>query len=105
VLGVALLVGRATILADLPPGVSRPAVAAVYDALTATLRHVAWTLFALGLLVAAVTWLTRRRAAARLLARRSPRPAVAPTAPAGTTAPTSSGTRGANPSLQRRVVD
>ncbi len=143
-LGVALLVGRATILADLPSGVSRPAAAAVYDALTTTLRHVAWGLFALGLLVAAATWLTRRRAVARPLPRRGApppgTPASAPTsapsrgastsaastsavvspaastsaistpaatspAAAGPAAPTPPGTRSANPSLQRRVVD
>ncbi|MEU9580226.1 hypothetical protein [Streptomyces chilikensis] len=124
-LGVALLVGRATVLADLPPGVSRPAVAAVYDALTTTLRHVAWGLFALGLLVAAVTWLTRRRTVARLTARRPAPPTGAPAPPAGSpsaspaapppvpsattpsasTAPPPSGARPANPSLPRRVVD
>ncbi|MGW0928323.1 hypothetical protein [Streptomyces sp. NPDC002644] len=78
VLGVALLVGRAALLADLPPGVSRPAAAAVYDALTATLRHVAWALCALGLLVAATTWLTRRRATSRRASAASPASPASP---------------------------
>jgi hypothetical protein len=92
VLVLALLVGRATILADLPPGVSRPAAAAVYDALTATLRQVAWSLLALGLLVAAGTWLTRRRVLARLprlprLPRRASARAVAQVAPPASLSP------------------
>ncbi|MGW0083250.1 hypothetical protein [Streptomyces sp. NPDC003393] len=60
-LALALAVGRSLTLADLPDEVSRPAAAAVYDALTATLRTVSWLLVALGLTVAALTWLTRRR--------------------------------------------
>ncbi|MEU1161694.1 hypothetical protein ACIPX0_40505 [Streptomyces sp. NPDC090075] len=63
-LGVALTVGRALTLADLPSDVSHPAAAAVYDALTSTLRTVSWLLLALGLAVAALTWLSgyvRRR--------------------------------------------
>ncbi|MEU6194091.1 hypothetical protein [Streptomyces sp. NPDC047061] len=55
-LGLALSVGRRLTLADLPPDVSHPAAAAVYDALTSTLRTVAWLLVALGLTVAAATW-------------------------------------------------
>ncbi|MFI2201864.1 hypothetical protein ACH47Z_14035 [Streptomyces sp. NPDC020192] len=58
-LAVALLVGRALTLADLPADVPHPAAAAVYDALTATLRWTAWLLFALGLTAALTTWLTR----------------------------------------------
>ncbi|MEU3554424.1 hypothetical protein [Streptomyces fragilis] len=126
VLVVALLVGRAAILADLPPGVSRAAAAAVYDALTTTLRQVAWSLLGLGLLAAAGTWLTRRRFLARL-PRRSAEPAAAasvtsvtpvtpvpPAAPGtaapgtaapGAAAPGTGEARSANPSLQGRVVD
>lgn len=59
-LGASLLIGRGLVLDDLPAGVSRPAAAAVYDALTGTLRTVAWLLLALGLAVALATWLTRR---------------------------------------------
>ncbi|MFD4503561.1 hypothetical protein [Streptomyces sp. NPDC058457] len=55
-LGLALSVGRRLTLADLPPDVSHPAAAAVYDALTSTLRTVSWLLVALGLTVAAATW-------------------------------------------------
>ncbi|MER7179856.1 hypothetical protein ABT404_10305 [Streptomyces hyaluromycini] len=55
-LGLALSVGRRLTLADLPPDVSHPAAAAVYDALTSTLRTVSWLLLALGLTVAAVAW-------------------------------------------------
>ncbi|MER5478390.1 hypothetical protein ABT026_15645 [Streptomyces sp. NPDC002734] len=128
VLVVALLVGRAAILADLPPGVSRAAAASVYDALTATLRQVAWSLLALGLLVAAGTWLTRRRFLPRLPRRSAERasasatsassatPTTSPTSATPTTSatavtpvtPAAPGTgeaRSANPSLQGRVVD
>jgi hypothetical protein len=59
-LGLALSVGRRLTLADLPPDVSHPAAAAVYDALTSTLRTVSWLLLALGLTVAAVTWISGR---------------------------------------------
>ncbi len=55
-LGLALSAGRRLTLADLPPDVSHPAAAAVYDALTSTLRTVSWLLLALGLTVAAVAW-------------------------------------------------
>ncbi|MEU5087037.1 hypothetical protein [Streptomyces sp. NPDC021356] len=60
-LALALAVGRALTLSDLPQEVSQPAVGAVYDALTSTLRTTSWLLVALGLTVAALTWLTRRR--------------------------------------------
>ncbi|MFD8817603.1 hypothetical protein ACFV23_40500 [Streptomyces sp. NPDC059627] len=59
-LGLALSVGRRLTLADLPPDVSHPAAAAVYDALTSTLRTVSWLLLALGLTVAAVAWIGGR---------------------------------------------
>ncbi|GAB1328600.1 hypothetical protein [Streptomyces sennicomposti] len=62
-LALALAVGRSLTLADLPDEVSQPAAGAVYDALTATLRTTSWLLVALGLTVAALTWLSRRRAA------------------------------------------
>ncbi|GAA3867862.1 hypothetical protein GCM10022207_35690 [Streptomyces lannensis] len=68
-LAVAIAVGRRMTLRDLPPDVSHPAAAAVYDALTETLRTAAWVMMALGLTVALVAWLTgmyarRRRASA-----------------------------------------
>lgn len=87
-LALALVVGRSLTLADLPAEVSHPAVGAVYDALTSTLRTVAWLLMALGLTVALVTWLTRRSGRPRrprLMRRRqgpaghSPAPAEGPT--------------------------
>jgi hypothetical protein len=58
-LGLALAIGRYFTLADLPAEVSEAAGGAVYDALTATLRTVAWLLFGVGLTVAATAWLTR----------------------------------------------
>jgi hypothetical protein len=58
-LGLALSVGRRLTLADLPSNVPHPAAAAVYDALTSTLRTVSWALIALGLTVAALAWLSR----------------------------------------------
>ncbi|MEV0227741.1 hypothetical protein [Streptomyces sp. NPDC050704] len=65
-LALATAVGRALTLAGLPPDVSRAAVAAVYDALTATLRTATWLILALGLTVALAAWLAdhcaRRRA-------------------------------------------
>jgi hypothetical protein len=71
-LGLAVAIGRRLTLADLPDAARRPAVAAVYDALTTTLRTASWLLLVLGLTVAAATWLTgptartprRRRASA-----------------------------------------
>ncbi|MFF5156236.1 hypothetical protein ACFY3N_08270 [Streptomyces sp. NPDC000348] len=59
-LALATAVGRRLTLADLPDRVHRPAAAAVYDALTATLRTASWLLLALGLTVALVSWLTGR---------------------------------------------
>ncbi|MFF4113771.1 hypothetical protein ACFY0P_09820 [Streptomyces sp. NPDC001714] len=75
-LGLALVIGRRLTLADLPPDVSHPAAAAVYDALTSTLRTVSWLLLALGLAVAAVAWIGGRL-------RRS-RPGATPRTAAGT---------------------
>ncbi|MEU9731065.1 hypothetical protein [Streptomyces sp. NPDC048002] len=60
-LGLAVALGRRLTLADLPDDVHRPAAGAVYDALTETLRHVSWLLVAVGLTVAAATWLLTRR--------------------------------------------
>ncbi|MER5858012.1 hypothetical protein ABT131_20700 [Streptomyces sp900105245] len=79
-LAAALAVGRSLTLADLPPDVPHPAVGAVYDALTGTLRTVAWLLLGLGLAVALTAWLTRYLPPARAARRRpeSPAPASAP---------------------------
>ncbi|MFE6482172.1 hypothetical protein ACFVGN_04390 [Streptomyces sp. NPDC057757] len=57
-LGVAIAVGRRLTLADLPPGVSRTAAGAVYDALTSTLRLACWLLLALGVTVATAALLS-----------------------------------------------
>ncbi|MEV5882407.1 hypothetical protein AB0L74_06740 [Streptomyces sp. NPDC052020] len=63
---LAVAVGRRLTLTALPGPPRRPAAAAVYDALTATLRTASWLLIALGLAVALASWLTglflRRRA-------------------------------------------
>ncbi|WP_225859720.1 hypothetical protein [Streptomyces albicerus] len=76
-LALATVIGRALTLAGLPPDASRAAAGAVYDALTSTLRTATWFILALGLTVAAATWLTdhyvRRRAASA-----APGPAPAP---------------------------
>ncbi|MFF1543129.1 hypothetical protein [Streptomyces sp. NPDC058291] len=80
-LGLAVAVGRSLTLADLPDETRRPAAGAVYDALTATLRTASWLLLAVGLTVAAATWLTRPRSplVRRLRGRRAPAaPAPAP---------------------------
>ncbi|ARP71089.1 hypothetical protein LK07_16355 [Streptomyces pluripotens] len=58
-LGLALTVGRGLTLAGLPADVPHPAAGAIYDALTGTLRTVAWLLLGLGLAVACTAWLTR----------------------------------------------
>ncbi|MFD8518571.1 hypothetical protein ACFV2D_00900 [Streptomyces capillispiralis] len=60
-LALAVALGRRLTLADLPERLHRPAAAAVYDALTATLRTASWLLLALGLTVALASWLTTRR--------------------------------------------
>ncbi|MGZ0232406.1 hypothetical protein [Streptomyces sp. CPS1] len=78
-LGLAVAIGRRLTLAGLPADVPRPAVGAVYDALTGTLRTVSWLLLGLGLVVALTTWLTRNLRPARLVRRwrGSPEPAPA----------------------------
>ncbi|WP_189931347.1 hypothetical protein [Streptomyces aurantiogriseus] len=58
-LGLAVAIGRHLTLADLPDHSHRPAAAAVYDTLTATLRTASWLLLALGLTVAGGVWFTR----------------------------------------------
>ncbi|MFJ8111235.1 hypothetical protein [Streptomyces sp. NPDC096132] len=75
-LGLAVAIGRHLTLADLPDPAHRPAAAAVYDALTTTLRTVAWLLLAVGLTVAAATWLTHHFRTAR--PRQDPRASAAP---------------------------
>lgn len=72
-LAVAVAVGRGRTLDDLPPDVSRPAVAAVYDALTSPLRTAAWVILGIGLAVALGVWLT-----GRLRRRRGPQPQPGP---------------------------
>ncbi|AVV41749.1 hypothetical protein PYK79_52680 [Streptomyces sp. ID05-04B] len=82
-LGLAIALGRRLTLDDLPDEAHRPAAGAVYDALTATLRTASWLLLALGLTVAAATWLSRPESPlARLLRHRRH-----PVAPATTSAP------------------
>ena len=58
-LGLALVIGRHFTVAGLPAEVTEAAGGAIYDALTATLRTVAWLLLGVGLTVAGVAWLTR----------------------------------------------
>ena len=58
-LGLALAIGRHFTVADLPAELSGAAGGAIYDALTATLRKVAWLLLGVGLTVAALAWLSR----------------------------------------------
>ena len=57
-LGLAVAIGRRLTLDDLADQAHRPAAAAVYDALTTTLRTASWLLLTLGLTVAAAAWLT-----------------------------------------------
>ncbi|MEU3662109.1 hypothetical protein AB0E77_20495 [Streptomyces sp. NPDC032940] len=85
-LALAVLLGRRLTLAELPGAVDAPAAGAVYDALTATLRTASWLLVALGLTVAAASWLTGRYG--HLLRRRRP-----PTGPAAEPAPRPTRTR------------
>ncbi|MDI3384725.1 hypothetical protein QIS99_00595 [Streptomyces sp. B-S-A8] len=59
-LAVAVAVGRSLTLDDLPPDLSRPAVAAVYDALTESLRTASWIILALAVLVAVAGWVSGR---------------------------------------------
>ncbi|MGA4850128.1 hypothetical protein ACOBQB_29240 [Streptomyces sp. G5(2025)] len=65
-LAAAVAIGRALTLDDLPSDISREAGAAVYDALTASVRAASWVLVGAGLLVALGAWLfpRLRRAAA-----------------------------------------
>ncbi|MFF4657836.1 hypothetical protein [Streptomyces sp. NPDC001381] len=84
-LGLAVAIGRHLTLADLPDPAHRPAAAAVYDALTTTLRTAAWLLLGVGLTVAAATWLTRYVRAGR--PPRRPRASATP-APAPPPEPT-----------------
>lgn len=58
---LAIPLGRPLTLADLPGHPPGPAAAAVYDALTASLRTASWLLLALGLTVALCSRLTGRR--------------------------------------------
>lgn len=81
---LALTIGRGLTLAGLPADVPHPAAAAIYDALTATLRTTSWLLLALGLTVALATWLTRRLH----LPRPSRHPHEDPTAPTPAQPPT-----------------
>lgn len=83
-LALAVAVGRSLTLAGLPAGVPHPAAGAVYDALTGTLRTVAWLLLGLGLTVGLTTWLTRRL--------HLPRPTPPSAPPASPPSPSSSPT-------------
>ncbi|MCX4907282.1 hypothetical protein [Streptomyces sp. NBC_00878] len=76
-LALATVIGRVLTLADLPSHVSRAAAGAIYDALTSTLRTATWFILALGLTVAAATWLMDHRARRRA-ASAAPSPAQAP---------------------------
>ncbi|MFD9391519.1 hypothetical protein ACFWBB_12545 [Streptomyces sp. NPDC060000] len=81
-LGLAVAIARRLALSDLPDAAHRPAAGAVYDALTATLRTASWLLLAVGLTVAAATWLTRPHSpAVRLLRRRRVCATPVPTPP------------------------
>ncbi|MBA4861048.1 hypothetical protein H1V43_06560 [Streptomyces sp. PSKA54] len=59
-LEAAIVVGRRLTLDDLPPDVSRAAAGAVYDALTESLRTVAWIILAVGVAVMLVGWVLGR---------------------------------------------
>jgi hypothetical protein len=89
-LGLAVALGRRLTLGDLPEEAHRPAAGAVYDALTATLRTASWLLLALGLTVAAATWLSSPDSPlTRLLHhRRHPEPPTATPTPAPPPQPT-----------------
>ncbi|GAA4796360.1 hypothetical protein GCM10023220_24020 [Streptomyces ziwulingensis] len=73
-LGLTVVIGRRLTLAELPGTAHGPAAAAVYDALTETLRTAAWLLLGLGLTTALASWLTGRRTRTRTRARRTPQP-------------------------------
>ncbi|MFJ1749026.1 hypothetical protein ACIOJD_22680 [Streptomyces sp. NPDC088116] len=79
-LAVTVAVARGTVLQDLPNDGDRSAAAAMYDALTASLRTTAWTVVAAGLVLAVAAWLTGRpRRPPPTPARRTPVPAGAGT--------------------------
>ncbi|HET9383361.1 MAG TPA: hypothetical protein VFP69_21360 [Streptomyces sp.] len=59
-LALAVAVGRRLTVTGLPGELRRPAAGAVYDALTTTLRTASWLLVAVGLTVAAASWLAGR---------------------------------------------
>jgi len=75
-LALAVALGRHLTLTDLPDPAYRPAAAAIYDALTGTLRTTSWLLLALGLVVALASWLAGRRGTPA--PPRSPAPEPAP---------------------------
>ncbi|MCX4763547.1 hypothetical protein OG562_21790 [Streptomyces sp. NBC_01275] len=81
-LGLSVAIGRRFTLADLPDAAHRPAAGAIYDALTTTLRTTSWLLLALGLTVAAATWLTRNVRTVRVLRRRRAPATPTPAPPA-----------------------
>ncbi|MFI8204637.1 hypothetical protein [Streptomyces sp. NPDC085937] len=84
-LALAVAAGRRLTLADLPDAVHRPAAAALYDALTATLRTASWLLLAVGAAAALLTWLSGVPARHRDRLRTGGAPDPAPTpAPTGT---------------------
>jgi hypothetical protein len=89
-LGLAVALGRRLTLGDLPEEAHRPAAGAVYDALTTTLRTASWLLLAIGLTVAAATWLSSPDSPlTRLLRhRRHPEPSTATSTPAPPPQPT-----------------
>lgn len=60
-LALAVLIGRTLTLADLPEKAHQQAAAAIYDALTLTLRQTSWLLIALGLTVALTAHITTHR--------------------------------------------
>ncbi|MFS8200308.1 hypothetical protein ACLVWQ_16665 [Streptomyces sp. CWNU-52B] len=76
-LALATVAGRALTLSGLPAHVSRAAAGAVYDALTSTLRTATWCILALGLTVAAATWVTDHRVRRRA-GSAAPAPAPVP---------------------------
>ncbi|MFJ4617689.1 hypothetical protein [Streptomyces sp. NPDC088812] len=80
-LGLAVALGRRLTLGDLPDQTHRPAAAAVYDALTSTLRTVSWLLLVAGLTVAGAVWLTRQLRIRRTAHSRRPPTGPAPTPP------------------------
>jgi hypothetical protein len=86
-LALALTLGRRLTLADLPEQAHQPAAAAIYDALTATLRQVSWLLIALGLTVALTAWLTGRYTSRPRRRLAPPAPGAPPGRPAEGTSP------------------